>query len=83
MVSLNKALLNPYFWGGTLGGGRLTSHDSSPCFPPQNSGVAPEATHSEEGTGGTFLSTKLAASWKLGSMFSTVIEKYMAYPPWN
>ena len=20
MVSLNKALLNPYFWGGTLGG---------------------------------------------------------------
>ena len=29
MVSLNKALLNPYFWGGTLGGGRLTSHDLS------------------------------------------------------
>ena len=27
MVSLNKALLNPYFWGGTLGGGRLTSHE--------------------------------------------------------
>ena len=27
MVSLNKALLNPYFWGGTLGGGRLTGHD--------------------------------------------------------
>ncbi len=24
MFSLNKALLNPYFWGGTLGGGRLT-----------------------------------------------------------
>ena len=34
-------------------------------------------------TGGTFLSTKLAASWKLGSMFSTVIEKYMAYVPWS
>ena len=28
MVSLNKALLNPYFLGGgTLGGGRLTSHE--------------------------------------------------------
>ena len=23
----NKALLNPYFWGGTLGGSWLTSHD--------------------------------------------------------
>ena len=30
MVSLNKALLNPYFWGGTLGGGRLTSHEKRP-----------------------------------------------------
>ena len=29
MVSLNKALLNPYFWGGVRirGGSRLTSHD--------------------------------------------------------
>ena len=27
MVSLNKALLNPYFWGGDVRGGRLTSHD--------------------------------------------------------
>ena len=24
---LNKALLSPYFWGGTLGGDRLTSHE--------------------------------------------------------
>ena len=29
MISLNKALLNPYFWGGTFGGGRLTSHETS------------------------------------------------------
>ena len=28
MVSLNKALLNPYFLGGTLGGGWMTSHIS-------------------------------------------------------
>ena len=27
MVSLNKALLSPYFWGGTLAGNWLTSHD--------------------------------------------------------
>ena len=34
LVSLNKALLNPYFWGGTLGGGCLNSHDLSVfgCF---------------------------------------------------
>ena len=24
---VNKPLIRPYFWGGTLGGGRLTSHD--------------------------------------------------------
>ena len=30
-MSLNKALLNPYFWGSTLGGGRLTSHETQ-CF---------------------------------------------------
>ena len=29
MVSLNKALLSPYFWGGYVGGGRLTSHEMS------------------------------------------------------
>ena len=29
MVSLNKALLNPYFWGGYVRGGRLTSHEDS------------------------------------------------------
>ena len=29
MVSLNKALLNPYFWGVDVArGGRLTSHDN-------------------------------------------------------
>ena len=27
-VSLNKALLTRYIWGGTSGRGRLTSHDS-------------------------------------------------------
>ena len=31
LVSLNKALLNPYFWGGTLRRGRLTSHGT--MFP--------------------------------------------------
>ena len=25
---VNKPLIGPYFWGGTLGGGRLTSHES-------------------------------------------------------
>ena len=30
---VNKPLISPYFWGGTLGGGRLTSHDNmSPFF---------------------------------------------------
>ena len=24
---VNKPLISPYFWGGTLGGGRLTSHE--------------------------------------------------------
>ena len=26
----NKPLLRPYFWGGTLGWGRLTGHEASP-----------------------------------------------------
>ena len=35
MVSLNKALLNPYFWwGGTLGGFGLTSHEQYPFQDP-------------------------------------------------
>ena len=25
---VNKPLIRPYFWGGTLGGGWLTSHDN-------------------------------------------------------
>ena len=29
MVSLNKALLSPDFWGGTLEWGRLTSHENA------------------------------------------------------
>ena len=29
LVSLNKALLGPYFLGGGLGGGTLGSHDNS------------------------------------------------------
>ena len=33
---LNKALLNPYFWGGgTLGAGRLTSHELSSINTPE------------------------------------------------
>ena len=27
LVSLSRALLNPYFWGKYVRGGRLTSHD--------------------------------------------------------
>ena len=30
-VSLSKALLNPYFWGGYVTGGWLTSHDFRVC----------------------------------------------------
>ena len=26
---VNKPLIRPYFWGGTLGGARLTSHEFS------------------------------------------------------
>ena len=26
---VNKTLIRPYFWGGTLGGGRLTSHEKN------------------------------------------------------
>ena len=38
LVSLNKALLNPYFWGGYVkGGGRLTGHDVVPSFSFQGS----------------------------------------------
>ena len=29
---VNKPLIRPYFLGGTLGGGRLTSHDNSRIF---------------------------------------------------
>ena len=32
MVSLNKALLNPYFWRGVRHGGRLTGHEETPAY---------------------------------------------------
>ena len=31
-VSLNKVFLNPYFWGGYVKGGRLTSHKKRPFW---------------------------------------------------
>ena len=38
---VNKPLIRPYFWGGTLGGGRLTSHDTkSLTFSPGDQRVA-------------------------------------------
>ena len=43
MVSLNKALLNPYFWAGYVrGGGRLTSHEISMGFSGTPNNGTPE-----------------------------------------
>ena len=40
LVSLNKALLNPYFWRGIrLGGGRLTSHEFGSETTPRSWGL--------------------------------------------
>ena len=36
LVSLNKALLGPYFLGGGIGGGTLDSHDDSKHHTQKN-----------------------------------------------
>ena len=79
MVSLNKALLNPDFWGGggTLGGGWLNSHattgsSNSPGFNPA---CCP-----------THVGSKLSRAWlqaSSASLSSQLQHGMMTWPHWR